>query len=146
VERDRRDDLHDGAHNPDGATTHAQAVDDLRPHLAPGRITLLTAVMADKDVDGIIRALIASPAIREAAVVATQVDARRALPAGALAARWRAVTSSPTRAEPDIDEALERALRDADGPVVVAGSLYLVGAVRSRLVDDPALREPEPVA
>ena len=30
------------------------------------------------------------------------------------------------------------------GPVVVAGSLYLVGAVRARLVDDPALRDPGP--
>ncbi len=29
------------------------------------------------------------------------------------------------------------------GPVVVAGSLYLVGAARARLVDDPALRDPD---
>ena len=28
-----------------------------------------------------------------------------------------------------------------EGPVVVAGSLYLVGAVRGRIVDDPALRD-----
>jgi folylpolyglutamate synthase/dihydropteroate synthase len=27
------------------------------------------------------------------------------------------------------------------GPIVVAGSLYLVGEVRARLVDDPALRD-----
>ena len=27
------------------------------------------------------------------------------------------------------------------GPVVVAGSLYLVGEVRARIVDDPALRD-----
>ena len=39
------------------------------------------------------------------------------------------------------DAALERALGDAAGPVVVAGSLYLVGEVRARLVDDPALRD-----
>ena len=30
------------------------------------------------------------------------------------------------------------------GPVIVAGSLYLVGEVRGVLVDDPALRDPEP--
>jgi folylpolyglutamate synthase/dihydropteroate synthase len=30
----------------------------------------------------------------------------------------------------------------ARGPVVVAGSLYLVGAARAMLVDDPALRDP----
>ena len=40
--------------------------------------------------------------------------------------------------------ALERALAAGDGPIVVAGSLYLVGAIRAQLVDDPALRDPEP--
>jgi folylpolyglutamate synthase/dihydropteroate synthase len=30
------------------------------------------------------------------------------------------------------------------GPIVVAGSLYLVGEVRGALVDDPALRDPDP--
>jgi hypothetical protein len=29
------------------------------------------------------------------------------------------------------------------GPVVVAGSLYLVGEARRRWLDDPALRDPE---
>jgi hypothetical protein len=38
--------------------------------------------------------------------------------------------------------ALEVALAEAEGPVVVAGSLYLVGLVRARLVDDPLLRDP----
>jgi hypothetical protein len=38
--------------------------------------------------------------------------------------------------------ALDRALATARGAVVVAGSLYLVGAVRARLVDDPLLRDP----
>ena len=31
------------------------------------------------------------------------------------------------------------------GPIVVAGSLYLVGAIRAVLVDDPDLRDPSPV-
>ena len=38
--------------------------------------------------------------------------------------------------------ALDRALATGSGPVVVAGSLYLVGAVRGHLVDDPDLRDP----
>jgi folylpolyglutamate synthase/dihydropteroate synthase len=46
---------------------------------------------------------------------------------------------------PDPEAALHRALEGAPGPVVVAGSLYLVGAVRARLVDDPLLRDPSPV-
>jgi hypothetical protein len=46
---------------------------------------------------------------------------------------------------PDPDAALDRALGGLPGPIVVAGSLYLVGAVRARLVDDPLLRDPSPV-
>ena len=34
----------------------------------------------------------------------------------------------------------------APGTTVVAGSLYLVGAVRAHLVDDPDLRDPDPGA
>ena len=38
-----------------------------------------------------------------------------------------------------------RAIRErGHGPIVVAGSLYLVGAARGHLVDDPDLRDPSP--
>jgi folylpolyglutamate synthase/dihydropteroate synthase len=49
-------------------------------------------------------------------------------------------------AEPDPRAALDRTLSGspATGPIVVAGSLYLVGAARSLLVDDPDLRDPDP--
>jgi folylpolyglutamate synthase/dihydropteroate synthase len=46
------------------------------------------------------------------------------------------------KAEPDVRAALEGILAGPAGPLVVAGSLYLVGAVRARLVDDPLLRDP----
>jgi folylpolyglutamate synthase/dihydropteroate synthase len=42
----------------------------------------------------------------------------------------------------DPASAVDRAVASAEGPVVVAGSLYLVGAARARLVDDPELRDP----
>ena len=135
--------LLDGAHNPAGAAALAQALDDLRPYLAPGRLTLVVASMADKDVDGIIDALSAAIALQGATVIATTVDAARAMPAEALAARWLSRAAAPTQviAEPDPLVALERARRQP-GPTVVAGSLYLVGALRSHLVDDPDLRDP----
>ena len=135
--------LLDGAHNPAGAAALAQALDDLRPYLAPGRLTLVVASMADKDVDGIIDAMGAANALEDATVIATTVDASRAMPADALAARWRARGAGIGQviAEPDPIVALERARRQP-GPTVVAGSLYLVGAVRSHLVDDPDLRDP----
>jgi dihydrofolate synthase/folylpolyglutamate synthase len=135
--------LVDGAHNPAGAAALAQAIDDLRPHLAPGPLSLVVASMADKDVDGIIDALAASPAVAGATVIATTVDAGRALPAADLAGRWQARAGDRVRvlAEPDPLAAIERG-REGRGLTVVAGSLYLVGAVRAHLVDDPELRDP----
>jgi hypothetical protein len=49
--------------------------------------------------------------------------------------------AASVEAVPDVRGALDQALDGPDGPLVVAGSLYLVGAVRGRLVDDPALRD-----
>ncbi|HEV7603794.1 MAG TPA: Mur ligase family protein, partial [Candidatus Limnocylindrales bacterium] len=137
--------LLDGAHNPAGAAALAMALDDLRPFLAGGPVTLLTASMSDKDVDGVIAGLGGSAALADATIIATSLDVPRAMPARELAARWRA--GHPGGAadvvdEPDPLRALARAL-EAPGPVVVAGSLYLVGAVRAQLVDDPVLRDPD---
>jgi hypothetical protein len=64
------------------------------------------------------------------------------MPAEELAARWRR-RGAVVLAEPDPIAALDRAL-GSPGPVVVAGSLYLVGTARGHLVDDPALRDPDP--
>jgi len=140
--------LLDGAHNPAGAATLAAALDDLRPFLAPAPpapLTLVWASMADKDVAGAAAAIAASPAMRDALVVCTRVDAPRALDPAALVATWRRIVPEltvTTAATPDV--AIDTALRVAPGPVVVAGSLYLVGAARSRLVHDPELLDPDP--
>lgn len=140
----------DGAHNPAGAAALAAALDDLRPHLAggrepvPPRLTLVQGSMADKDVDGIIRALAASAALDGAHIIATQVPGERALPAGELAQRWRAAVPDATiTVAGEVGMALEQALAGPVGPVVVAGSLYLVGEARRRWLDDPRLRDPE---
>ena len=50
--------------------------------------TLVVASMADKDVDGMIEAMSTATALQGATVIATTVDAARAMPAEALAARW----------------------------------------------------------
>ncbi|HET8786762.1 MAG TPA: cyanophycin synthetase [Candidatus Limnocylindrales bacterium] len=146
VSRDGVDVLLDGAHNPAGAAALAQALDDLRPHLAPGPLTLVMAAMADKDVEGIIHALTGAGSLLGATVIATTIDAARAMPAVDLAARWRAHAPRVARvvtAEDPLD-AVERGI-ERGGSVVVAGSLYLVGAVRAHLIDDPELHDP-PVA
>lgn len=138
-----REILLDGAHNPAGAAALAQALDDLRPHLSGGPLTLVMAAMADKDVDGIIDALTGSSSLLGATVVATTLDAPRAMPADELADRWRAraprVADVVAIADP---MAAVTSARAHGGPTVVAGSLYLVGLVRGELVDDPELRDP----
>ena len=99
--------------------------------------------MADKDVDGIIDAMSSATALQGATVIATTVDAAAGHAGrgagGALARAGRG--AGEVIAEPDPLAAVERA-RQQPGPTVVAGSLYLVGAVRSHLVDDPELRDP----
>lgn len=155
IEHDGREFLLDGAHNPAGAAALAQALDDLRPHLAGGAepdpppLTLLMAAMADKDVPGIVSTLGGSRALAGATIVCTELDERRALGAADLAAIWTRHAPGGRRivVERSVPAALDRVLAAGLGatgsPVVVAGSLYLVGAIRSLLIDDPDLRDPE---
>lgn len=142
---DGHDVLLDGAHNPAGSAALAQAIDDLRAYLSPGPLSLVIASMADKDVDGMIDALGAAAALDGAHVIATTIDAPRAMSADDLATRWRRRAPASVRVEAIADpiRAVDRALSRA-GPTVVAGSLYLVGQIRAHLVDDPDLREPAP--
>ena len=98
----------------------------------------------DKDVAGVAAALARADALRDARIICTGLDVPRAMPAEQLAAVWADQAGDRTiLVEADVNRALDRALADASGPVVVAGSLYLVGAVRARLIDDPLLRDPE---
>ena len=92
---------------------------------------------------GVLAALAASPVAR---VGPGHLHPGRPAPGRCRPARSRAA-GRPSRRAPSrevvtpVEAALDRALAEAPGPVVVAGSLYLVGAVRARLVDDPALRD-----
>jgi dihydrofolate synthase/folylpolyglutamate synthase len=141
LRHDDHDILLDGAHNPAGAATLAVAVDDLRPWLAEGSVTLVTASMADKDVDGVIAALRGGETLRGARIIATSLDLPRALHSGELATRWTAAGAADVVAIDEPIQALEAALA-RPGATVVAGSLYLVGAARAHLIDDPLLRDP----
>jgi dihydrofolate synthase/folylpolyglutamate synthase len=128
---DGTDVLLDGAHNPHGAAALATALDELRPDLSPGRPVLLLGMLADKDVTALIGALRGARLLDEAHVVATTVpDAPRALPAPQLADAW----GHGAEAVADATHALERArehAQSAGGPLIVCGSLYLVGHVRT---------------
>ncbi len=128
--------LLDGAHNVAGTDALATAVDELRPHLAPGPVTLLLGILVDKEVTRMIDELRSSEALRDARVIATMVPGTaRAMDPAALAAMW----GPDARWGADVDDALDAALDQAralGGPLIVCGSLYLVGHVRGRLMGD----------
>ncbi|HXK12497.1 MAG TPA: folylpolyglutamate synthase/dihydrofolate synthase family protein [Vicinamibacteria bacterium] len=119
--------LLDGAHNPAGARA-------LAAHLADGPpFVLVFGAMADKDVAGLARALFPLAA----AVVLTRPRVARAATPSDLARRAGRL-GSRADLEPSVARALAlaRGLARARGPgtvVVVAGSLYLVGAVKAIL-------------
>ena len=117
--------LLDAAHNVDGARALAAYL-RLRH---PERPALVIGVMRDKDVEGIVGALL--PVV--SSVVATAADTARAIPAHELAARIASTGPSvPVRAEPRPPDAVEQAL-SSGGTVCVAGSIFVIGAVRDGL-------------
>jgi dihydrofolate synthase/folylpolyglutamate synthase len=124
---DGRSVLIDAAHNPDGALALARYL--ARWH--PEKPALVFAAMRDKDVGGVLNALL--PATRT--VVVTAPATPRAETPEALAARVRAL--DPARevlVESDPVRAVSRAL--ARAPLAcVAGSIFLAGAVREALRD-----------
>ena len=114
--------LLDGAHNPAGAAALAQALEDLGVR----RPTIVFGAMRTKKVHAVLRAL----APIDPRFVFTSVDDPGAHDPATLARAWRSVSGAAARTAPDPAAAL--ALADGD-PVVVAGSLYLVGAIRGML-------------
>ena len=123
--------IFDVAHNPDGARTVAESIRALNP---PAPRTALVAVLADKDWQGIIRAL--APAV-DRFVFTTA-------PSAPLERRWdpsqaQAFAKSQgleSRLEPVLDKALESAQNGVE-TVIVTGSFHTVGDAMSRLQVSP---------
>lgn len=112
----------DGAHNPHGARALAQTLAEqgIRP-------VLVIACSADKDVAAIAAAL--RPAVSH--VVATRYQQERALDPATLAGYFDGEHA------PDLAAAVTRA-RQIGSPVLIAGSLFLVGEARVRYLGAPA--------
>ena len=154
VEVAGREVLLDGAHNPAGAATSGRGARRSGPVPArpAGRRSCSRSWPTRTWTESWGRWAVA-PIWRGARVICTAPAVARALPAEELAARWLAVTGRPAEAIPEPAAALEAALSGGSGPgradgrdwgpggaVIVAGSLYLVGAARALLVDDPLPR------
>jgi dihydrofolate synthase/folylpolyglutamate synthase len=122
--------LLDGAHNPAGARALARALDELGVRDFP----LVLGAMRGKRVTAILRAL----APLQPRPVFTRVNEPGAMEPSALLRRWRRLATGGTQERSPAD-ALVRAAElraEPDQPVVVAGSLYLVGAIRGMLTGE----------
>ncbi len=130
--------LIDGAHNPQGMRALAAA---LAEEFANQEWVLVMSAMRDKDLSQMIPQLRGH--VRSA--IATQSASDRALPANELAESLRAELEVPVEPIPDPAEALARAreLAGPQGAVLVTGSLYLVGAIRSLVTSGKAAQRNE---
>jgi len=118
--------LLDAAHNPEGA----RALRDYLARWHPERPALVVGIMRDKDAEAILRELLPVTS----SVVAAAADTPRALPASELASRVKAVDAAKlVVACTDVATAVDTALA-ANRTVVVAGSIFLAGAVREHLL------------
>ncbi len=119
--------LLDGAHNPHGAAALSACLNTL---LGDRQACIVFAAMADKDAAGM-APLLAPVAARAIATQPPGHGRRAAHSADHLAALF-AAQGVPSQALPDWQDAIQATL--AGGlPVVICGSLYLVGAARTWL-------------
>ena len=110
----------DGSHNPEGVLTTVDVLDGLG--ITP--LTYVVAFMDDKDAEGMIRAL--GPSASK--IIVTEVDTSRSMKTAELATLVRSLYEGPVEAVESSAEAMERALRTAEGKgVCVIGSFYLAG-------------------
>jgi dihydrofolate synthase/folylpolyglutamate synthase len=112
--------LLDAAHNPAGA----RALASYLLEKAPRGVTMVFGVMQDKAVEEMLRAL--GPAARR--IICTTAPTPRAMPAADVLAIARSLGLDAVAVEDPV-AAVERSYEGAE-PVVLAGSIFLLGAVR----------------
>jgi dihydrofolate synthase/folylpolyglutamate synthase len=118
--------LLDGAHNPAGAQALASFLEEMVPQPVP----IVIGVMRDKAAEEIVRAL----APRASLFVATAAPTPRAMDPAQLGAVCRAAGVTTVEVD-EPGDAVAMAARHGT-PVVIAGSLYLVGHVRGALLTE----------
>jgi dihydrofolate synthase/folylpolyglutamate synthase len=116
----------DGAHN--GAS--AEALANTLEHYTAGRpLDLVVGINRDKDARAVLRPLVGLAQRVWATQTANNV---RALPADELARRCQRL-GAPAESVPNVEAALDQAMRNTSGVVCVTGSLMLVGQARATL-------------
>ncbi len=115
----------DGAHNPHGAAALCEAIAEEFPTL---QWRLVIGAMQDKDLDGILDPFRGCLIGVETAAA----DIERATDAGDVAADATRVLGVPATPHPDVPTAVAAAAESGD-PVLVTGSIYVVGEARTAL-------------
>ena len=123
--------LIDAAHNPAGAAALASYLLDT----AGGKLPIVFAAMADKDVEKMIAVL----APVASAFVATTIPNERARASDQLADEIRRLVTVPVDAVDAPEAAVTRALEQSRR-AVAAGSIYMVGPLRAKLIAAGATR------
>ena len=118
--------LIDACHNPQSVEAFLDALADVAPE-RDGRPVLLAAVLADKDVEGIV-ALLAAAFPR---VAVTQTSSPRALPADELAASFAAAGAEVVGTYPTVEAAT---LALCGESYVACGSITLAGELAGLLL------------
>lgn len=117
--------LLDGAHNPNGMQALLQSLVD-----RSGRKILLFAVVADKDIEDMVHEITASDIFAQ--YIITAAGGTRAADIEYVEKLFRENTGKEVRAFRDAGQAFDYGKKARqDGLLVVAGSLYLAGLIRS---------------
>ncbi|MGH8928137.1 MAG: bifunctional folylpolyglutamate synthase/dihydrofolate synthase [Acidimicrobiia bacterium] len=130
--------LLDGAHNPQGMRALGAA---LAEEFRNFEWVLVLAGMKDKDMSQMLPPLRG----RIASAVVTEIGSPRSFPPDQLAEAVRAILDIPVQAVPDPATALAtaRASAGVGGSILVAGSIYLVGAVRGLVLGHAVIHRNE---
>ncbi|SCI20227.1 MULTISPECIES: bifunctional folylpolyglutamate synthase/dihydrofolate synthase [unclassified Romboutsia] len=115
----------DGAHNEDGAKSLSKALDKNFPNK---KLTMLIGMLADKDIDSVLKILM--PKFDK--VVTTTPDNDRAINSEELKNKISKYVDNVISIE-NIDDAVNYTLNNSkeDDVIISAGSLYMIGAVRT---------------
>ncbi|MCR8746169.1 bifunctional folylpolyglutamate synthase/dihydrofolate synthase [Romboutsia lituseburensis] len=115
----------DGAHNEDGARSLAKAIDK---NFNGKKATLLIGMLEDKDINGVLEILM--PYFNK--VITTTPDNPRAIDSEKLKDKISKYVDNIV-SKPSIEEAVEYTLKNSseDEIVISAGSLYMIGTVRT---------------
>lgn len=124
----------DGAHNPAGALVAAETFAEVFPNASAWRM-LVVGMMDEKDPVEMLEALQATNVEH---VICCAPDWPRAMSANKLAEAARSIGVVAPEVAASPSEAIELALAQAneDDAILVAGSLYVAGAVRDRLLGE----------